>query len=600
MVERLLVITPKRHHAQLVHARVAGRWPGAEVVLRDPATEPVPESGMDLVGFSAVMVNQDLGVEGQTGLSWIKRLRANGDPPPIFVLTDSGDMRTAVRAIKRGADDYLTYDDLSPERIGRTLEEVLAGTLLPTLDGATVDDSDESLVEATIDATQVIPRSELNELNLPQPADDPAKDEPTIDARLAMARSAAQAALAGASTTVDKTQRLSAAELQAVRDRGQSQQPAAPARSDSDTLPDILAEQAAVTPAAAPSAATASGGHTLPEIGQDVAATVPLHQAGGIHATQPLPNHAAAVADQHAARTETNMAIPVERPARNEVDLVPARVGDVGVLHLPGREPLAVPGYRIRNMLGSGATAKVFKADRLRDNRPVVFKVLDVSDDEDPAVLRRFMREYKILREIRHPNIVRIYTRVLAPDYMCLVMEYCDGGDLGDQLASGLGPAKALRYLRDIACGLAAGHGRDIVHRDIKPGNVLFRSDGTLALGDFGAASQFGQERVTQEGTVVGTPYYVSPEVLRHEEATARSDIYSLGVLFYEMLTGERPYTARSLAELVDMHLNAPVPRLPSLVARMQPLLDKLMAKDPADRPASALSLFNAIRARVD
>lgn len=332
----------------------------------------------------------------------------------------------------------------------------------------------------------------------------------------------------------------------------------------------------------------------------DVAQTQVLPTAPGKVTSQPSP-----VSDEQIAATQ--ILRPDQLPGGGtqtslnlEVTAEPAQPGDVGVLQLPGRPPLAVPGYRIRNMLGSGAAAKVFRADRLRDQRPVVFKVLDVDDEEDPAHLRRFMREYKILREIRHPNVVRIYTRVIATDYVCLVMEYCDGGDLSAQLSGGLAPARALRYLRDIACGLAAGHGRGIVHRDIKPGNILFRSDGTLAVADFGAASQFGDQRLTQAGAIVGTPYYVSPEVLGGHEATERSDIYSLGVLFYEMLTGERPYVARRLTELMNMHMLAPVPRLPGILHRLQPLLDILMAKSPQKRPASAMALYNAIRARVD
>ena len=293
---------------------------------------------------------------------------------------------------------------------------------------------------------------------------------------------------------------------------------------------------------------------------------------------------------------EMPVATPVHSGSPREHVREDVNPEDSGVLHLPGRAALRIPGYRVRGMLGAGAMAKVFVADRLRDGQRVAFKVLDVNDDGDPAILQRFMREYKLLREVRHRHVIRLFTRVLAPDYVCLVMEYCEGGDLGKRIAEGMSPDRALRHLRDIASGLAAGHEHGVVHRDVKPGNILFRADGSLAVADFGAAAQLGEDRLTQTGAIVGTPFYLSPEQLRGAPATAQSDLYSLGVVFHEMLTGRKPYAPPRLSELIDQHLRAPPPTLTGDAARMQPMLDRLMAKDPDDRPQGAAAVAAAIR----
>ena len=157
-------------------------------------------------------------------------------------------------------------------------------------------------------------------------------------------------------------------------------------------------------------------------------------------------------------------------------------------------------------------------------------------------------------------------------------------------LKTGIDLKTSIEYIRQMCMGLVAVHNINIVHRDIKPGNVLFRNDGTLAITDFGAAKNLtgDVEDITINNHIVGTPYYMSPEQAASMPIDHRSDLYSLGIMIFQMLTNERPYTANSIAQLISMHLHAPIPKLPDNLAKYQPLIDGLMAKDPDERFQSA------------
>jgi serine/threonine protein kinase len=175
-------------------------------------------------------------------------------------------------------------------------------------------------------------------------------------------------------------------------------------------------------------------------------------------------------------------------------------------------------------------------------------------------------------------------------------MEYFSGGSLTDLLAAGVSARQALSLLAQAASALREIHGRGILHRDIKPANLMVRSDGAIALADFGIAKRLGGEfNRTRHGELYGTPYYISPEQIGGIPATARSDIYSLGIIFYEMLMRERPFDAESVSELIALHIKAPRPRLPENLAEYQGLLDRMLAVDPRDRFEDAEELLEAI-----
>ncbi len=258
---------------------------------------------------------------------------------------------------------------------------------------------------------------------------------------------------------------------------------------------------------------------------------------------------------------------------------------------------LRVPGYRIISRVGEGGSATVFLAERMEDQLTVVLKVVfTAACKRDPNLLRRFMQEYELIEEIQHKNVVRIHERAFAKEYAYIAMEHFPGGDLKQRIARGVSAESSLYYLRQICEGLMAAHLQDVVHRDLKPGNILFRGDDTLAITDFGIAKTLDEERsFTRDDVILGTPYYLSPEQVRDGQIDQRSDLYSLGVVLYEMLTGQKPFQGDNVAMLIDAHLHAPIPKLEQDLAAFQPFIEGLLAKDPDERFQSAEEVLAAI-----
>jgi len=226
----------------------------------------------------------------------------------------------------------------------------------------------------------------------------------------------------------------------------------------------------------------------------------------------------------------------------------------------------------------------------------VALKILNSRPSSDKQLLQRFIQESVLISDIDHPNVVKIFDNGFTDDYAYIAMEYFTGGSLKDVIAGGLSPRQSLSLLAQATAALAEIHRLGIVHRDVKPGNMMLRGDGTVVLADFGIAKRsVGAMERTAHGEFFGTPYYISPEQANGKAATERSDIYSLGIIFFEMLMNERPYVGDSIVELVWQHMNAPVPRLPQALDDYQVLLDGMMAKDPADRLQNADAVLEVI-----
>jgi serine/threonine-protein kinase PpkA len=185
----------------------------------------------------------------------------------------------------------------------------------------------------------------------------------------------------------------------------------------------------------------------------------------------------------------------------------------------------------------------------------------------------------------------------LSGDQLYLAMEYLPGGSLKERM-SGLSPAAALRYFLDIAWALDYVHGANVVHRDLKPQNILFRADGALVLVDFNISLDPELQPLTRHGELVGTPRYISPERARGETVDHRHDLYSLGVIGYEMLTGKPLFDAQDAIGMLQKHLSEPVPQLPVELLRFQPVFDKLLAKEPAARYQSANELIQEVKTK--
>lgn len=255
-----------------------------------------------------------------------------------------------------------------------------------------------------------------------------------------------------------------------------------------------------------------------------------------------------------------------------------------------GIHPL-VRGYRFLEKLSASEHSAVYLSEREADGTRVILKVLRQVPDlsEGIGAFDRFLQEYEMIADLDHPNIVKIYDLGVSDDHAHIAMEYVPGGDLRQRMQAGIGEADAIAYTRQIASALAKVHSVGILHRDLKPGNIMLRADGSLALIDFGLAKRMRlDQEITGSGEIFGTPYYMSPEQGHAVEADARSDIYSLGVIFFEMLTGEKPYRAPNAMGIIYKHSHAPLPKLPPALARHQPLIDRLLAKRPDDRLQTA------------
>jgi serine/threonine protein kinase len=230
-------------------------------------------------------------------------------------------------------------------------------------------------------------------------------------------------------------------------------------------------------------------------------------------------------------------------------------------------------------------------------DRDVVLKVIRyVPDVGGEKLFDRFLQEYEIIAGVEHQNIVEIFDIGVADDHAFIAMEYLSEGTLAQRINKPLDPEFALSYTRQIASALRAVHGAGIQHRDLKPANIMFRSDATLALIDFGLAKQSAlQLALTGNGQIFGTPYYMSPEQGHAEPTDARSDLYSLGCVFYEMLTGRRPFLAATAMGVIYKHAHAERPQFEGDLAHLQPVLTGLLAASPDGRFASADALLEVL-----
>lgn len=258
---------------------------------------------------------------------------------------------------------------------------------------------------------------------------------------------------------------------------------------------------------------------------------------------------------------------------------------------------IRVPGYTLKRKLGQGGMAAVFLAVQESFGREVALKIMVPSLAKESGFAERFMREARTMAQLTHPHIIVVHDVGSTEDGLnYYAMALHTGGDLTQRIRSGgVTVQEALRITRQMADALAYAHEQGIVHRDIKPDNVLFRErDDAAILTDFGIAKSVHNDlnQLTQAGSTVGTPKYMSPEQARGQRVDGRSDLYSLGVVLYEMLTGLPPFYAEEAVTLAIKHCQDPIPRLPGDLARLQPLIDRLLAKEPSQRPATGTVLM--------
>ena len=262
--------------------------------------------------------------------------------------------------------------------------------------------------------------------------------------------------------------------------------------------------------------------------------------------------------------------------------------------------------YELLELVGTGGMSSVYKAHDQLLERNVALKVLHPHYGEDEEYVERFRREARAVAQLSHPNIVTVIDRGEADGHQFIVFEFIDGENL-KELLNRTGPLPVRRAV-DLACavadGLAFAHHQGLVHRDVKPQNVLLNGDGEAKVTDFGIARSLDVEQgVTQTGAVLGTSNYLSPEQASGKPVTAATDVYSLGIVLYELLTNEVPFPGENFVAVAMKHLNEPAPnvleRRPDVPVRLAGAIDRALAKDPAQRFASMDQFATELRASM-
>ena len=261
-----------------------------------------------------------------------------------------------------------------------------------------------------------------------------------------------------------------------------------------------------------------------------------------------------------------------------------------------------IDGYELIREINRGGMAEVYLARQSNLDRMVALKIMSSRLNAIPDFHARFLREARIVAKLNHRNIVTIYDVGESNGLLYISMELLEGGDLKEKISAGIPVSECLQITQDIASALSAAHEKGYVHRDIKPENVLFDGDGKLVLTDFGIAKSLEVDatQLTQTGMSLGTPAYMSPEQFLGGEIDGRSDLYSVGVMLFEMLAGEKPYKANTMPAYLHKHTSDPVPQLPEHVSYLQPLINELMAKNPDQRMESAIKLTDSINHRLE
>ncbi|MEQ1774760.1 MAG: protein kinase [Burkholderiales bacterium] len=294
-----------------------------------------------------------------------------------------------------------------------------------------------------------------------------------------------------------------------------------------------------------------------------------------------------------AAMNERKAAEITQRMARTAALSELNRVPEVARVTAGDSQVIEINGYHVIRKIGSGGMSTVYLVTRIEDQQQLVMKILDSKLCEDNEFLMRFIQEYGMISKIESRHIVKIYDQGFTDRHVYIAMEYFANGDLRARIKSGgVTPEQSMDLLGQVASALQSIHEHGIVHRDLKPENIMFRADDSLAIVDFGIAKMISDvNSLTQTGHILGTPYYLSPEQAKGEALDGRSDLYSAGIMLFEMLAKKRPFTATTPIALVNKHINDPIPRLPAELGRYQELIDILMAKSPSARFASAKQL---------
>jgi serine/threonine-protein kinase PpkA len=255
-----------------------------------------------------------------------------------------------------------------------------------------------------------------------------------------------------------------------------------------------------------------------------------------------------------------------------------------------------IPGYKLLKVLKQSKRSRTFLAEQQSLARQVALKVLSEEFFDDPALRQRFIDEGKSAARLNHPHVLAVFDIGSAGGFPFIATEFVPGGTLRDRMQQPMAPVDALRIARDLASALEYAHSQGVIHRDIKPSNIMFRGDGAAVLGDLGILK--GQS--SSNSMQIGSPHYMSPEQIEGHTGDGRADLYSLGIVLYEMLTGRPPFDSDDPFVVISKHLTEPVPKLPEALSLYQPLIDRTLAKSADERYASAREMVVALDGYIE
>ncbi len=277
--------------------------------------------------------------------------------------------------------------------------------------------------------------------------------------------------------------------------------------------------------------------------------------------------------------------------------LAAASVERVNAIAADSNTPSSSVGpFRIEKRIARSVGAQVYLGCSAAGTRAAIKILSETAAAADADVRERFMREIETAATVVHPHLAAVLDRGMTEIGPYVAFEYFPLGDLASSLSRGISPNLACRIVVQVASGLGALHQAGIVHRDVKPANIMIRGAHSFAVTDFGAAKRVRIDTsLTSDGRIIGTPSYVSPEQITRKPIGPQTDIYSLGVVFFELLAGNKPFAGDDFHQVLYSHVAPPPPPLPARLARFQQVLDRMLAKDPSARFAGCAELIEAV-----
>jgi len=548
---KFLIVENDAKYAQWVQHAVSAGWPDDSLVIMDWTSFGRVRTAMTVRDYDIVMLALafDEGIEDPTtdSFDWIRKLRSQPGFPEMIILAEGGSELAAIRTLRLGAADYLPKRLLTPPRLHRSIKLTLRAIEKEAQRRA--ERGAKAAAKPETD-TLAVSMPAAKAAPLPAPAAVPAPVPSPVATASSTPVSASSPAPSHISTHTAASLAKAAAQVQPVAPKPVSAAPA---------------------PAPAPVAPPAPRAHIATHTGASLAEA----------ARAALAAHPAA-----AAKLEASL----KDPQKEAKPVAP--------------ENHQIPGYTILQKIGESEAAAVYLAiaDDLGHN--VALKIskrrhtgnveVNATDTGQRSIM--FQREFEAIAALDHPSIIDLFDYGIHEGVEYLAMEYFPCGDLKARLQNPLTADEAIAFLKEIARSLKVVHEAGIIHRDLKPPNVMLRDNGSVVLIDFGLArSLLAGDGSTRTGVLRGSPYYMSPEQAQGEALDARTDLYSLGVILYEMLAGKKPYLGASAIDVLQQHVMAPVPELPVHHLAYQPLLERLMSKSREHRISSCDELLAAL-----